>query len=112
MPFLSENARDLCKKLLEKDPNKRLGGGARDALDIKEHPWFECINWQAIADKKVPPPYKPQLDGIDDTKHFPTEFTNMKLSPQEVESLKQGDTEFDNFTYEETFDYNHQDEMD
>lgn len=59
MPFLSENAKDLCKKLLEKDPNNRLGSGPKDALDIMEHPWFECINWEAIKEKKVPPPYKP-----------------------------------------------------
>lgn len=45
MPFLSEAAKDLCKRLLDKDPNTRLGSGPRDALDIKEHPWFECINW-------------------------------------------------------------------
>ena len=75
MPFLSENARDLCKRLLEKDPSKRLGSGPRDALDIKEHPWFECINWEAILDKKAPPPYKPQLDHANDVKHFPPEFT-------------------------------------
>lgn len=71
MPFLSEAAKDLCRKLLEKDPAKRLGSGPRDALDIKEHPWFDCINWDAINEKKVPPPYKPQLDVPTDTKHFP-----------------------------------------
>jgi len=81
LPFLSEAAKDLCRKLLEKDPSKRLGSGTRDALDIKEHPWFECINWDAIAEKKVPPPYKPHLDNPNDTKHFPQEFTGMKLSP-------------------------------
>ena len=59
MAFLSEHAKDLCRKLLEKDPAKRIGSGPRDALDIMEHPWFECINWQAISDKKVLPPYKP-----------------------------------------------------
>lgn len=59
MSYLSEEARDLCKKLLEKDPTKRLGSSARDALDIKEHPWFECINWNTILNKEVPPPYKP-----------------------------------------------------
>jgi protein-serine/threonine kinase len=31
MPFLSEAAKDLCRKLLEKDPSKRLGSGERDA---------------------------------------------------------------------------------
>ena len=104
MPFLSENAKDLCRKLLEKDPVKRLGSGPRDAQDIREHPWFECINWQAILDKKVPPPYKPQLDHANDTKHFPPEFTQMKLSPEQVESLKNYDADFDkfdDFTYED-----------
>ena len=31
MPFLSEHARDLCRRLLEKDPAKRLGSGPTDA---------------------------------------------------------------------------------
>ena len=30
-PFLSESARDLLVKLLDKDPNKRLGSGEKDA---------------------------------------------------------------------------------
>jgi protein-serine/threonine kinase len=30
MPFLSEAAKDLCKKLLDKDPKTRLGSGVRD----------------------------------------------------------------------------------
>lgn len=47
-PFLSESARDLLTKLLDKDPAKRLGSSDRDAQDIKEHPWFDCINWDAI----------------------------------------------------------------
>lgn len=89
-PFLSESARDLLMKLLEKDPTKRLGSSPRDAQDIKEHPWFDCINWDAVAEKKLPPPYKPQLDVPTDTKHFTQEFTAMKLSPQDVESLKDG----------------------
>ena len=30
-PFLSENARDICAKLLDKDPMTRLGSGVTDA---------------------------------------------------------------------------------
>lgn len=103
-PFLSDTARDLLMKLLEKDPAKRLGSSMRDAKDIKEHPWFDCINWEAINEKKLPPPYKPQLDVPTDTKHFTSEFTGMKLSPQDVESLKDssvnaGDAGWNGFSY-------------
>lgn len=80
-PFLSESAKDLLLKLLDKDPTKRLGSSERDAQEIREHPWFDCINWEAIYDKKILPPYKPQLDVPTDTKHFTQEFTGMKLSP-------------------------------
>ena len=59
MPYLSENAKDLCRRLLVKDPNSRLGNGKKDAIDIKEHPWFDVIDWTAISDKRVPPPYTP-----------------------------------------------------
>jgi len=100
MPYLSENAKDLCRKLLIKEPEKRLGAGERGSIDIREHPWFECINWDAILEKKVPPPYKPQLESIDDTKHFQSEFTTMKLSPTDVESLKDTNDVWDKFTFE------------
>ena len=30
MPFLSENARDLCRRLLDKNPQTRLGSGPTD----------------------------------------------------------------------------------
>jgi len=31
--------------LLEKNPNERLGGGYKDAEEIKNHPFFKEINW-------------------------------------------------------------------
>ena len=60
--FLTPDARDICAKLLHKDPNQRLGSGATDAEEIKSHPWFECINWAQILEKTITPPYQPQLD--------------------------------------------------
>lgn len=57
--FLSDDARDLCTKLLQKDPNLRLGSSENDAEDIMCHPWFECIDWQKISSKALAPPYKP-----------------------------------------------------
>lgn len=51
MPYLSENAKDLCRKLLVKDPAERLGSSDRDGKDIRSHPWFDQINWEAIEKK-------------------------------------------------------------
>lgn len=101
--FLTDDAKDLCAKLLQKDPNQRLGSGPDDAEEIKSHPWFECIDWQKLESKQIAPPYKPQLDQASDTKHFPTEFTNLQPSPQDLESLKATDgNQFPGFSYDGT----------
>lgn len=36
-------AQDLLKKLLVKDPHKRLGSGSRGAEEIKAHPFFKVL---------------------------------------------------------------------
>jgi serum/glucocorticoid-regulated kinase 2 len=80
-PFLTESARDLCINLLQKDPSKRIGNRSGGMFELKEHPWFESINWKKLEEKKIIPPYKPQLDNGTDTRHFPKEFTAMMISP-------------------------------
>ena len=54
--FVSENAKSLLKGLLKRDPKKRLGGGSRDAEEIKEHKFFEDVNWKNVYEKKIKPP--------------------------------------------------------
>lgn len=89
--FLSEAARDLLSKLLIKDPSQRLGNSYGGVQALKDHPWFESTNWSQIYHKMVTPPYKPQLDSRTDTRHFPKEFTQMNMSPENASSLKDGD---------------------
>ena len=50
--FLSDNARDICSKLLDKNPLTRLGSSESDAQEIMAHPWFATINWNAIYEKQ------------------------------------------------------------
>ena len=54
--FVSESAASLLRGLLQKDPNKRLGGSIKDAQEIKEHPYFKDVNWDDVYNKKVSPP--------------------------------------------------------
>ena len=41
------HARDLIKRLLIKDPSKRLGS-TKGATEIKLHPFFRSVNWALI----------------------------------------------------------------
>ena len=55
---ISENAKDLIKKILIKDPSKRLGAGEpKTDLDIqhlKNHSFFKGIKWKNIFTQNVP----------------------------------------------------------
>ncbi|GLH15517.1 RAC serine/threonine-protein kinase [Gryllus bimaculatus] len=82
---LSNEAKELLGGLLIKDPNRRLGGGVEDAKEIMAHPFFSCINWTDLEQKKIPPPFKPQVTSDTDTRYFDSEFTgeSVELTPPE-----------------------------
>jgi serine/threonine protein kinase len=41
----SSHVRDFVDRLLDKDPNKRLGGGTDDALEVKGHSFFNVSSF-------------------------------------------------------------------
>jgi len=57
---VGEDAKDFILQLLCKDPKERLGseGGADE---VKKHKWLVDINWDLLVEKKVDPPFKPEL---------------------------------------------------
>ncbi|KAM3855483.1 RAC-gamma serine/threonine-protein kinase isoform 6-T15 [Vipera latastei] len=77
---LSSDAKSLLSGLLIKDPNKRLGGGPDDAKEIMRHSFFVGINWQDVYDKKLVPPFKPQVTSETDTRYFDEEFTAQTIT--------------------------------
>ncbi|MBN3324097.1 AKT3 kinase, partial [Atractosteus spatula] len=77
---LSADAISLLSGLLIKDPNKRLGGGPDDAKEIMRHSFFAGINWQDVYDKKLIPPFKPQVSSETDTRYFDEEFTAQTIT--------------------------------
>jgi len=80
---LSVNAQNILRGLLDKDPLRRLGGRVDDADEIMTHPFFATIVWQDLYDKKIPPPFKPEVSSETDTRYFDQEFTgdNVELTP-------------------------------
>lgn len=55
----SPAAKDLISRLLERDPNKRLGSTKRGVSAIRSHEWFASIDWQALVDHKIQPVIRP-----------------------------------------------------
>ncbi|KAJ1935763.1 Serine/threonine kinase, partial [Kickxella alabastrina] len=58
---MSRDSVFICQALLEKDPSKRLGSSPNDAEDIMRHSFFAGVNWDDVLNKKIPPPYVPDI---------------------------------------------------
>lgn len=74
---LSPHVSDFIAKLLVKDPRKRLGGGMEDAEELKRHPFFSDLDWEALARKEISAPFVPKISGELDVSNFSEEFTKM-----------------------------------
>ncbi|TNV81287.1 hypothetical protein FGO68_gene17471 [Halteria grandinella] len=69
---VSPLARDLIKKLLDKNKKKRLGASG-DVEEVLAHPFFAGIDRQKLITKQIIPPYKPEIS--DDLKYFDQKLT-------------------------------------
>jgi serine/threonine protein kinase len=63
-PTMSREGVDLLKRLLCKDPTRRLGSGRADAEEIKRHPYFRSVDWDAHLELRIPPPFAPQVVSV------------------------------------------------
>lgn len=101
-PFLSKNSVDLLQKLFVKDPDQRLGSGSEGAGEIKDHPFFNHIDWEAIYEQKIKPPFIPKIRSETDVKYIDPEFTMSSL--KESENLVDGN-EYNNDNHYSGFSY-------
>ncbi|XP_008199672.1 ribosomal protein S6 kinase alpha-5 isoform X2 [Tribolium castaneum] len=74
---LGKDVADFISKLLVKDPRKRLGGGEGDAKELKKHSFFKSLDWEKLARKEIPAPFKPVIRSELDVSNFSEEFTQM-----------------------------------
>uniref|UniRef100_A0A3B3U337 protein kinase C n=1 Tax=Poecilia latipinna TaxID=48699 RepID=A0A3B3U337_9TELE len=73
--FLSTEAIGIMRRLLRRNPERRLGSGEKDAEDVKKQPFFRGMDWDALLQRKVPPPFVPTIVGKEDVSNFDAEFT-------------------------------------
>jgi serum/glucocorticoid-regulated kinase 2 len=99
---LSEDAKDIIRKLLEKNPKKRLGS-QNGIEEIKNHPFFQSIDFNLIEQKKIKAPFIPELSSDTDVQYFDEEFTNeevgMSYIPRKnMEVIKKNQNKFKDFS--------------
>ncbi|KAH9065128.1 kinase-like domain-containing protein [Lactarius deliciosus] len=56
-PYMTDDAADLVRKLLQKSPDARLS----DITEIKQHAFFDTIDWTSVASRSLAPPWVPRL---------------------------------------------------
>ena len=84
--YVSTEVAELLRRLLERDPNKRLGGSAKDAQEIKEHPYFKDVDWNKVYNKEIKPPtFVNYMSKIVHMYHKPRQFANDDLFKNTLE---------------------------
>uniref|UniRef100_A0A8C5AFX6 protein kinase C n=1 Tax=Gadus morhua TaxID=8049 RepID=A0A8C5AFX6_GADMO len=101
--FLSTEAIGIMRRLLRRNPERRLGSGEKDAEEVKKQPFFKSMDWEALLQRKLTPPFVPRIAGKEDVSNFDEEFTTEAPSltpPREPRTLSRKDQDsFRDFDY-------------
>jgi serum/glucocorticoid-regulated kinase 2 len=77
--FVSTDAKDLLRGLLQLQPENRLGYGPEDCSSIQAHQFFASLNWDDLFARRIKPSFVPQVRGDTDVQFFDEEFTNERV---------------------------------
>jgi len=101
--FLSLEAIAIMRRLLRKNPERRLGASERDAEDVMKQAFFRNVSWEDLLMRRVPPPFVPTITGFEDVSNFDEEFTSEKpklTPPKDARELTSDEQLlFQDFTY-------------
>ncbi|KAJ2640137.1 Serine/threonine-protein kinase Sgk2 [Coemansia sp. RSA 1286] len=69
-------AQDFITRILDRDPQKRLGHGVFGTENVKRHVFFHGIDWVKIYRQEYAPPFVPKVSSIFDLSNIDPEFRN------------------------------------
>ena len=101
----SDITKQFIKELLVIDPESRLGYGKDGATKVKNHKFFNGVNWDKALKKEYKPPFVPELLDELDLKYFDKNFTEENLDLNKIqknktsENIKSDDNNYKNFSY-------------
>jgi len=101
---ISPAAKSLCQGLLRRDPNMRLGGESDgEGEKVMHHEFWGSLDWDAVYNRKVAPPFKPNVSSGADVKYFEREFVELPVVNSEQHSLTtraEDPLQLEGFTYQ------------
>lgn len=71
--YMSMGAFNVCYRLMERDAKRRLG--ACGSEEVKRHPFFGSVDWEAMRERRVKPPFVVQ-SGCDEVSDSLNEVNN------------------------------------
>uniref|UniRef100_A0A7S2KPB5 Protein kinase domain-containing protein n=1 Tax=Zooxanthella nutricula TaxID=1333877 RepID=A0A7S2KPB5_9DINO len=98
--YMSSNAKSLLQGLLRRDPERRLGGGPTDGEEVRQHAFFETLDWVKLVQREVEPPFKPNVQSANDVRYFEKEFIKQPAVNTDVGAVGRDVLHIDGFTYD------------
>lgn len=94
--YMSMGAFNVCYRLMERDARRRLGACGSD--EVKRHPFFVSVDWEAMRERRVKPPFVVQ-SGCDEVSDSLNEVNNSLK--QMTASLNENENEvtFPNYAF-------------
>ncbi|KAJ1722592.1 Serine/threonine-protein kinase Sgk2 [Coemansia erecta] len=74
--MIGRYAQDFVYRIMERDPQSRLGNGVFGTENVKRHVFFHGIDWGKIYRQEYAPPFVPKVSSIFDLSNIDPEFRN------------------------------------
>ncbi|KAI1500662.1 kinase-like domain-containing protein [Biscogniauxia marginata] len=97
-PPISPSAQHIIRSFCTVDRSRRLGNISGGSQQVKNHPFFQGIDWDALLHKQIRPPIQPNVRFPGDAQCFDVyPEDDGKRDPYTEDMARQYDKLFDNF---------------
>ena len=93
--YFSDELKDLLKKLLNRDPKNRIGVTNKE--EIKNHPFFNGIDWEKLKRKEIEPPI--DLVEIKQNNNDVNDYKNIKFKDEDYNERNKNTNRVKQFTF-------------